>query len=235
MPRRAAVLICRMDWLFVVLMVLPFRLWFTSVRGAASPCPRRSAGRLDGGTRHDKSARVVRPAHSRRRFGVTCALFPGCPACRRKGGSATDVRKRMGEHSKRFPILPANRRCVQRHAFIKRAIATAIASSEAASYPCPQQNRRTSRQGVLRRGVGSLQPPARAQVGKARQPTSSQEICREIPSMIFKVMQIPSNIFKPRHTHDDHRKPPHFVCPSGRAPSASSRSPASALRVSFLS
>lgn len=146
--------------------------------------------------------------------------------------------------------------------FVSRVAAgvTAIASSGAASYPCPQQNRRTPRQGVLRRGVGNLQPPARASVqaagidtrraetqgsvaciaqysdesptGKAGSSTSAKEICREIPSMIFKVMKIPSNIFKPRHTHDDHRKPPHFVCPSGRTASASSRPPASDLRAS---
>lgn len=53
--------------------------------------------------------------------------------------------------------------------FVSRVAAgvTAIASSEAASYPCPQQNRRTPRRGVLRRGVGNLQPPARASVQAA--------------------------------------------------------------------
>ena len=48
--------------------------------------------------------------------------------------------------------------------FVSRVAAGVTAISEAASYPCPQQNRRIPRQGVLQSGVGNSQPPARVSV-----------------------------------------------------------------------
>lgn len=201
---------------------------------------------------------------------MTCALFPGCPACRRKGGSELMFANERASTTNGFQSFrqigaacsatllskePSRRRSrgddnppLLREPCRRRRDGDCFFGGCKLSMPAAKPAHTTP--GVLRRGVGNLQPPARASVqaagidtrraetlgsvcciaqysdesptGKAEPPTSAKEICREIPSMIFKVMKIPSNIFKPRHTHDVHRKPPQFVCPSGRTASASS-------------
>lgn len=91
-----------MDWLFVVLMVLPFRLWFTSVRSRLTLAA-TIAGRLDGAQGMTKVQEWCgqRTAAGEHCHGLArpplaavwrdlCAL-PRLPGNRRKGGSATDV------------------------------------------------------------------------------------------------------------------------------------------------
>lgn len=201
---------------------------------------------------------------------MTCALFPGCPACRRKGGSEPMFANERASTTNGFQSFrqigaacsatllskePLRRRSrgddnppLLREPCRRRRDGDCFFGGCKLSMPAAKPAHTTP--GVLRRGVGNFAASGTRSVqaagidtrraetlgsvcciaqysdesptGKAEPPTSAKEICREIPS----------NIFKPSHSHDDHRKPPHFVCPSGLTASASSRPPASDLRAS---